>query len=68
MERTNFIIDLNTLNEEAKREIIDFYEYLLYKYRIKQTSYKKSKLQKFIANPILVNAPYTFNRSELYDR
>jgi hypothetical protein len=58
---------LNILNEEAQKEIIDFYEFLIFKYG-KTTSKPKNKLHNFLAEPIRTTTPYTFNRSELYER
>lgn len=67
MEKMNYFVDLNILNDQAQKEIIDFYEFLIFKYG-KVTTKSKNKLQNFLADPIKINIPYVFNRAELYER
>ena len=61
----NAYIDLNTLSEEAKNELIQYYEYLVFKY--KEYSKKKlnqnSKKKKFSAVYIDTTG-FKFNREE----
>lgn len=67
MEKINYYVDLNILNDQARKEIIDFYEFLIFKYG-KITAKPKNNLSNFLAEPIKTNTPYTFNRNELYER
>jgi hypothetical protein len=68
MEKINYYVDLNILNDQARKEVIDFYEFLIFKYGKITTTITKNKLSNFLAEPIKTNIPYTFNRSELYER
>ena len=67
MEKTNYYVDLDILNDQAKKEVIDFYEFLIFKYGKVKTK-PRNKLQGFLAEPIKTNTQYSFNRSELYER
>jgi len=67
MEKINYHVDLNILNDQARKEIIDFYEFLIFKYG-KKDNKSKNKFQNFLADPIQSNNPYTFNRNKLYER
>ena len=62
-------IDLLRLPEEARKELIDFYEFLLKKYDIRKKNIKKEKffsvLEKYSFN---LPSTYKFNREELYER
>ncbi len=67
MEKINYFVDLNILNDQAQREIIDFYEFLIFKYG-KVSTVSKNKLKNFLAESIKVETPVNFNRNELYER
>jgi len=56
--------DLNALPEEARKELMDFYEFLLKKYTIKDL-----KLPQGFYNPIKVNSYNIIaKRDEIYER
>ena len=59
-------IDLSLLPEEARRELIDFYEFLLQKYRIKERKHKT--LPRGFYSPVRV-ASYSriASREEIYE-
>lgn len=67
MKTTNQEIDLSILSEEAKRELIDFYFFLVDKYG--RTKVKKAKkFEKLILNPLRVEKIIIPPREQLYER
>jgi hypothetical protein len=67
MKTTNQEIDLSILSEEAKRELIDFYSFLVDKYG--RTKVKKAKkFEKLILNPLRVEKIIIPPREQLYER
>jgi len=67
METTNQEIDLSILSGEAKRELIDFYFFLVDKYG--RTKAKKAKkFEKLILNPLRVEKIIIPPREQLYER
>ena len=59
-------LDLDILPEEAKKEIKDFYEFLLAKYGIKVREKNKEKIKSIIPSPVKKFCPLT--REEIYAR
>ena len=73
MDYTAFI-DINSLTEEARKELESFYEYLVFKYKKKikrktDEENKKEQFFRFVENHSY-NLPenYKFNREELHER
>ena len=67
-------INLNSLTDEARKELESFYEYLVFKYRKKtkmktEVESKKEQFFRFVENHSY-NLPenYKFNREELHER
>ena len=65
---------MNSLTDEAKKELESFYEYIVFKYKKKverkiNEENKKEKFETF-ANKHLINLPenFKFNRDELHER
>lgn len=73
MEHSAFL-DLNNLSEEAKKELLDFYNYLLFKYKSKKgkESSSDAKRKRFSAfskdHQIVLPDGYKFNREEANER
>jgi len=59
-------LDLEILPDEAKKEINDFYEFLLTKYGIKVRERNKKEIKSIIPSPIKKFKPLT--REEIYAR
>jgi|Deesub1362A_J573_1020465.scaffolds.fasta_scaffold85420_1 hypothetical protein len=59
-------LDLGILPEEAKKEIKDFYEFLLTKYGIKVREKNKEEIKSIIPSPVKKFRPLT--REEIYAR
>ena len=59
------IINLNELPKEAQRELLDFYEFLLQKYK-KRKKKKKKKIEEII--PRKVKAFQPMKREKIYER
>ncbi|GAB6072725.1 hypothetical protein JCM14244_11020 [Venenivibrio stagnispumantis] len=56
-------INLNELPEEAQKELLDFYEFLLQKYKKKKT---KKKIEEIIPRKVKEFTP--IKREEIYER
>ncbi|WP_456384719.1 DUF2281 domain-containing protein [Persephonella sp.] len=56
-------INLNELPEEAQKELLDFYEFLLQKYRRKKT---KKKIEDIIPRKVKTFQP--MKREKIYER
>jgi hypothetical protein len=73
MEHSAFI-DLNVLSEEAKRELLDFYNYLLFKYKSKKgkessSDTKRKRFSQFAKDhQIVLPEGFKFNRDEANGR
>jgi hypothetical protein len=70
MQTTKQKIDLEVLPEEAKKELIDFYELLIKKYKQK-ISYKtvKDVEKEILADQIQIDTKkWKFKREEIYER
>ena len=68
MENLSFI-DLNSLSEEARKELESFYEYLLFKYKkIKQFKQKTKKSKNSFSALQLDTKGFKFNRDEANER
>jgi len=68
MENLSFI-DLNSLSEEARKELESFYEYLLFKYKkIKQFKQKTKKSKNNFSALQLDTKGFKFNRDEANER
>ena len=67
-------IDLNSLTDEAKKELKNYYDYLVFKYRKKtkrkiNEESKKDQFFRFVENHSYNLAEnYKFNREELHER
>ena len=64
-------IDLSGLTDEARRELLDFFEFLKSKYKTKeseQTSKEKRLLKIFKESKGVLPQEYKFNREEAHDR
>ena len=56
-------INLNELPEEAQKELLDFYEFLLQKYKKRK---RKKKIEEIIPRKVKVFQP--MKRDEIYER
>ncbi|HNI28183.1 MAG TPA: hypothetical protein PLJ29_17610, partial [Leptospiraceae bacterium] len=58
------------LNDGARNEILDFYEFLLFKYGSAQESTRHigKRFEKYLSESIKVDKEIKFSRDELYDR
>ena len=62
-------IYLDCLPEEARKELMDFYEFLLHKYQHKALEQKKELLKALLQSPTgVLPENYRFNREEAYER
>ena len=62
-------IDLDALPEEARKELMDFYEFLFYKYPHKNLKQKKEALKSILQNPVgILPENYRFSREEAHER
>lgn len=66
------IIDLDSLPEHARTELLDFYEFLNSKYgawkKEAETEGSKSPFKKFAESPIRVGKLIKYSREELHER
>lgn len=68
MSTTRQEIDLSILSDDAKRELIDFYCFLVDKYG-KRTKIKKTKkFEKIVFTPLKVKNIIIPSREQLYER
>ncbi|MEW6087989.1 MAG: hypothetical protein AB1498_06745 [bacterium] len=67
MGKTAVNIDLLILKEEARKELFDFYEFLIKKYGVKKVA-EGDKFEKIISNPLKVDKIIIPAREELYER
>jgi len=68
MQTTKREIDLEVLPEEARKELIDFYEYLISKYKRRAKRAKKG-LKEILSGPVgILPDNYKFNREEAHER
>ncbi len=74
MEIRDSIIDISTLPDIAKIEILDFYQFLINKYGsssqqvTQEAKPKGERFSKFLSNPIKVKEFHIYSREELYER
>ncbi len=67
-------LDMDILPEEVKKELLDFYEYLVTKYGKKQLKLKGTKKDKKVffesvrKHSFKLPGDYKFNREELHER
>jgi hypothetical protein len=66
-------IDLSVLPDMARTELIDFYEFLAYKYipvssEVKKERSKEKRFARFLAESIHVENWRTYTREELHER
>lgn len=66
MKRVSHEIDLSVLNSEAKRELIDFYQFLITKYKTR--SVKREKFKTLIENPLKATNIIIPTREEIHER
>jgi len=70
MEHIAFI-DINLLNQEAKKELEAFYEFLLFKHKkrdSKKSENNESRFEKFLANPLKIDHFEISSREERNER
>jgi hypothetical protein len=68
MEHSAYI-DLSDLSEEAKRELMEFYSYLIKKYKLGKGNKSKMPIQKKHFNALSIDTiGYKFNRDEANER
>ena len=68
MQMTNQKINLEILPEEARKELMDYYDYLINKYT-KRLGKSTKKLKKALSKPVgILPENYRFNREEAHDR
>jgi hypothetical protein len=72
MQKT-YDIELDVLPETAKKELLDFYEYLVVKYSKKRkdvtlASKKKAFFSSIKEHQFRLPAGYKFNRDEIHER
>ncbi len=60
-------IDLSILTDEARKELLDFYLFLVNRYGVKKDK-KGNKFKRLISNPIKVNNIIIPSRENLYER
>lgn len=60
-------IDLTILPEKARRELLDFYHFLVSKYGTVKDK-KKARFEKLISNPVKVDKITIPSRDELHGR
>ena len=61
-------IDINVLPEEVKKQLLDFYEYLVNKYGKKKLKDKKEFFESVKVHSFKLPKDYKFNREELHER
>ncbi len=61
-------IDMDILPEEVKKELMDFYEYLVNKYTKKRLKDKKAFFESVKTHLFKLPEDYKFNREELHER
>ena len=63
-------INLKILPEEARKTLLDFYEYLVSRYRKNADKLdKENRLKKILSNPVdVLPADYKFDREEAHER
>ncbi|MHA1169662.1 MAG: DUF2281 domain-containing protein [Candidatus Hodarchaeales archaeon] len=59
------VMDISILPEKARKELLDFYNYLITKYSIKKTKQKK-RFQKLLADPVKVDKIIIPSRDEIH--
>ncbi len=67
----NAFIDLDSLSDEARKELELFYKYLIFKYknkREKKAGDKKTKGKTFLSSVELDTKKFKFNREEANER
>ncbi|NOX84578.1 MAG: hypothetical protein GXO86_01220 [Chlorobi bacterium] len=68
MDYSSFI-DINSLSEEARKELESFYEYLVFKYKNIKTRKHKSQNHKDLFSSIQIDTKgFKFNREEANER
>ena len=61
-------VDLKILPEEAKKEILDFYKFLLQKYQIKTHKRTKDDIDNFFDQYNLDFSCFIFDREKIHER
>lgn len=65
--KTEDTLDLSVLPQEVRKQIIEFYEYLVSKY-VQPSRTTKKRFAEFVETPIKVQTMVKFKREDLYDR
>ncbi|WP_457569337.1 DUF2281 domain-containing protein [Desulfurobacterium sp.] len=60
-------LDLSILPEEAKKELLDFYEYLKKKYKVENNT-KDQFFKSLKKHSFSLPQDYSFNREEIHER
>ena len=71
MESPERTINISDLPEYARKELLDFYEFLRTKYKIdarEPPRVQRTPLSRFVSRPIKVKKIKRYSRDELYDR
>ena len=71
MEKSNVIINMSDLPEYARTELIDFYEFLKEKHKVRSDFFVESNenpLFRFISSPIKVDRVRRLSRDQIHER
>jgi len=61
-------LDMDILPEEVKKELLDYYEFLVNKYAKKRLNNKKAFFESVKTHSFKLPEDYKFNREELHER
>ena len=61
-------VDLTILPDEAKREVLDFYKFILQKYQIRTKSRVKDDIDNFFDKYNLDFSSFIFDREQIHER
>ena len=68
MQTINQKINLEILPTEARKELIDYYEYLTNKYK-REAKQSKKRLKELLSNPVgILPDNYKFSREDAHER
>jgi hypothetical protein len=67
--QNDFLIDISLLPENAKSEIVSFYQYILYKYNLEKTASDYRQFKKdFFTDVIMVDTFQKMDRDAINER
>jgi len=61
-------LDISVLSEEARKELVDFYQFLVGKYGKKIRAGKTKRFQNIVEHPLRVKSIVIPPREQLYER